>query len=133
MLAGMKNIARRALDRARAPGPRAAASGWCSRDEVIMSTAVRVELWSDERAAGAEAMAAVIDEMNRIDRLMSPYKPESELSRINRDAAAHAVPVSAELFDLIARSIDFSVLSEGAFDITFASAGHLYDYRRCRR
>jgi thiamine biosynthesis lipoprotein len=130
MLAGMKNIARRALNRTRAPDPRPAARGWCSRDEVIMGTAVRVELWSDERAAGADAMAAVMAEMDRIDRLMSPYKPESELSRINSDAAAQAVPVSAELFDLIARSIDFSVLSEGAFDITFASAGHLYDYRR---
>ena len=70
-----------------------------------------------------------MNEMHRIDHLMSPYKPESELSRINRDAAHQAVPVCAEMFNLIARSIWFSQLSSGAFDITYASAGHLYDYR----
>ena len=95
-----------------------------------MGTSVSVELWSDDRADGESAIAAVMDEMHRIDRLMSPYKPESELSRINRDAARHAVPVCAEMFNIVARSIDFSELSDGAFDITYASAGHLYDYRQ---
>jgi thiamine biosynthesis lipoprotein len=69
-------------------------------------------------------------EMHRIDALMSPFKESSELSRINRDAAHAPVAVCAELFGLIARSIAFSELSGGAFDITYASAGHLYDYRR---
>ncbi|HYA59059.1 MAG TPA: FAD:protein FMN transferase, partial [Burkholderiaceae bacterium] len=64
------------------------------------------------------------------DETMSPYKPESELSRINRDAANSPVSVSQEMFDLLSRSLDFSRLSDGAFDITFASAGHLYDYRQ---
>jgi thiamine biosynthesis lipoprotein len=61
---------------------------------------------------------------------MSHYKDSSELSRVNRDAARQPVQVSAELFDLFARSIAFSKLSDGAFDITYASAGHLYDYRK---
>ena len=94
-----------------------------------MGTSVSVELWSDDATAGEMAIAAVMEEMHRIDRLMSPYKPESELSRINRDAALQPVPVCAEMFDIIARSIDFSEFSNGAFDITYASAGHLYDYR----
>lgn len=55
---------------------------------------------------------------------------ESELSRINREAAATAVSVSDEMFTLLARSIEFSDLSGGAFDITYASVGHLYDYRK---
>jgi thiamine biosynthesis lipoprotein len=75
-------------------------------------------------------MASVIEQMHHVDRTMSPYKPESELSRINRHAGAGPVAVSRELFDLIERSIAFSRLSDGAFDITFASAGHLYDYRQ---
>ena len=103
---------------------------WCSRDESIMGTAIHVELWSDDRTAASAAIDAVMQEMHRIDALMSPYKESSELSRINRDAARQPVAVCAELFELLARSVRFSELSDGAFDITYASAGHLYDYRR---
>ncbi|HJX17641.1 MAG TPA: FAD:protein FMN transferase [Acidiferrobacterales bacterium] len=102
---------------------------WYSREEAIMGTAVRVELWHDDATAARVAMSAVMDEMHRIDALMSPYKPDSELSRINREAAQKPVVISREMFDLIARSIEFSKLSGGAFDITFSSVGYLYDYR----
>ena len=70
-----------------------------------------------------------MDEMHRIDASMSPFKPDSELSRINREAAHKSVAISQEMFDLIMRSLEFSKLSEGAFDITFSSVGYLYDYR----
>ena len=103
---------------------------WLSRDEAIMGTAIRVELWSDDKASGEAAIDAVMEEMHRIDREMSPFKPESELSRINREAADHPVPISAEMFDILSRSIEFSKLSGGAFDITFSSVGYMYDYRR---
>ena len=102
---------------------------WMSREEAIMGTAIRVELWHEDRALGEAALEAVMEEMHRIDRAMSPFKPESELSRLNREAAKAPVPVSEEMFDLVARSIEFSKLSEGAFDITFASVGCLFDYR----
>lgn len=95
-----------------------------------MGTAIHAEVWSDEPAAGEAAMAAVMQEMHRIDHAMSPHKAASELSRINRDAARHAVPISSEMFHLIERAIRFSKLSDGAFDITYASVGHLYDYRQ---
>jgi len=102
---------------------------WYSREEAIMGTAVRVELWHDDAAAARAAMSAVMDEMHRIDASMSPYKPGSELSRINREAAHKPVTISQEMFDLLTRSIEFSKLSGGAFDITFSSVGYLYDYR----
>lgn len=103
---------------------------WLTGEEAIMGTAIRVELWSEDKTAGEAAIAAVMAEMHRIDRQMSPYKPESELSRINREAAEHPVPISQEMFDILSRSIKFSELSGGAFDITFSSVGYLYDYRR---
>jgi FAD:protein FMN transferase len=117
--------------RAAGPVPAAvpAAARWFSRDEAIMGTAIHVELWGDDAQAGERAIDAVMAEMHRIDRLMSPYKSDSELSRINRDAGRKPVAVGAELFALIERSLHFSRLSDGAFDITFASVGHLYDYR----
>jgi thiamine biosynthesis lipoprotein len=60
---------------------------------------------------------------------MSPYKPDSELSRVNREAFATPVPVSHEMFTLLQRAAHFSELSDGAFDITYAAVGQLYDYR----
>jgi len=104
--------------------------GWLRREEAIMGTAITVELWADDARSGAAACAAVMDEMHRIDRQMSPYRSSSELSRINREAAHHAVALSEEMFTLVARAIEFSRLSRGAFDISYAAVGQLYDYRR---
>ena len=94
-----------------------------------MGTAIRVELWSEQAERAEDALAAVMAQMHGVDHAMSPHKPESELSRINRDAARGAVAVGAELFSLLQRAQEFSRRTDGAFDITFASAGHLYDYR----
>jgi thiamine biosynthesis lipoprotein len=105
---------------------------WHDRTEAIMGTEIRVELWTDDDADPAVAtgaIEAVMAEMRRIDRDMSPFKPESELSKVNAHAASEAVPISRELFDLIKRSLWFSRETGGAFDITFSSVGYLYDYR----
>jgi thiamine biosynthesis lipoprotein len=63
---------------------------------------------------------------------MSTHKPESQLSRVNREAATGPVKVDAELARLVARALEFSEMSGGAFDITYASVGYLYDYRTGR-
>ena len=126
----LRHTAQRAFDFATRRTMHAVPSdGWHVREEAIMGTAVRVELHAEDSAAGESATAAVMREMHRIDAAMSPHKTLSELSRINREAGRRAVPLSDEMFRLIARAIDFSDLSDGAFDITFASVGSLYDYR----
>jgi thiamine biosynthesis lipoprotein len=51
------------------------------------------------------------------------------LCRINREAARRPVPLSDEMFHLIQRALDFSRLTGGAFDISYAAVGQLYDYR----
>jgi hypothetical protein len=70
--------------------------------------------------AGASAIEAVMAEMHRIDHAMSPHKPDSELLRINREAATGPLPVSAEMAQLLSRADEFAQLSGGAFDITWA-------------
>ena len=107
-----------------------AQAGWHERTEAIMGTRVTVELFHEDPARAEAAIDAVMAEMRRIDALMSHYKPESQLSQINARAAQESVKVDRELFDLLTASIHFSELTEGAFDITYASVGHLYDYRR---
>ena len=112
--------------------PAAARAEWHEREAAIMGTRIAVEIWHEDAVQAEAAIDAVITEMHRIDALMSHYKPESQLSRINREAATAPVKVDAELAGLIARALEFSELSGGAFDITYASVGYLYDYREHR-
>jgi FAD:protein FMN transferase len=107
-----------------------ASAVWIERSAAIMGTRIAVELWHDEVPQGEAAIDAVMAEMHRIDRLMSHYKPDSQLSRINTHASQAPVVVDRELFDLIAQSLRFSEITEGAFDISYASVGYLYDYRK---
>jgi thiamine biosynthesis lipoprotein len=102
---------------------------WLYREEAIMGTRCAVELWSEDRTAGDAAIDAVFAEMRRIDAAMSTYKPDSEISRVNAQAAKGPVVVSKELFDLVETANQYSKLSNGVFDITYASVGYLYDYR----
>ena len=113
--------------------PAVASADWARRNEAIMGTAIYVELWHPDQQAGERAIDAVIDEMHRIDRLMSTYKPDSEISRVNDLAATEPVPVSDELKNLILESLALSELTGGAFDITYASVGHHYDFRKRQR
>ena len=105
-----------------------ARADWMERTEAIMGTRCYVELWADDPVKGNDAIDAVMEELRRIDNLMSHYKPESQLSQINKDANERPVAVDKELFDLIKLSTHYSQITEGAFDITYASVGYLYDY-----
>jgi len=103
---------------------------WHNRTDAIMGTRIYVELWHEDAARAQRLMQQVMDEMHRIDELMSPYKETAQLFIVNRDAAQKPVAVTPELFDLIRVSNHYSDLSGGAFDITFASLGHQFDYRK---
>jgi thiamine biosynthesis lipoprotein len=107
---------------------------WVSHNFKVMGTQAHVEFWFDKldhRINTPEQLIVVVqNEMNRIDKAMSPYKPESELSKINNKAGSEAVLISPELFGLLHESQQISELSNGAFDITYASVGYQYDYRK---
>lgn len=99
----------------------------------LMGTRVSVELWHDDTAAGEALVERVLDEYRRVDSVMSTYRDDSAVSRVNRDAAAAPVRVSAELFGLVGRALELSEASGGAFDITYDSVGRLYDFRAGQR
>lgn len=104
-------------------------ANWYVDKQGIMGTNIQVEVWSDNALQGEQATQTVMREMERINQLMSPYIETSELSLLNQHAAVHPVVVSQELFDLIYLSVQLSEETEGAFDVTFASVGYLYNYR----
>jgi len=103
---------------------------WYQQQRDIMSTRISVELWHADAAVAAECSQQVFAEMERINALMSSYLDSSELSFINSNAAIDAVEISDELALLVERSLHFSEISKGAFDITYASIGYAYDYRK---
>lgn len=112
-----------------APAP----ADWVRRTAGIMGTEITVELYDTDDKRAEHAAQSVLDEMRRIDELMSPQIETSELYRLNRLAYSQDVTVSDELFALLERSIGVSGMTGGAFDITFASIGFYYDYRTGRR
>ena len=75
---------------------------------------------SDESVANAHIDAAV-KEISRIEQLLTTYHPSSETSLINQNAGEKPVKVNREVFDLISRSKKISVITQGAFDITYGS------------
>jgi FAD:protein FMN transferase len=96
----------------------------------IMGTRITVELWTEDKEKADRAIDAVLDEMRHIDESMSTYKPTSEVSLVNAGAADGPMHISKELFDLLVTAKEYSVITNGAFDITYASVGYLYDFRK---
>lgn len=108
-------------------------AGWYTDTAGKMGTRIEIQIWADSEQQARPLLAAGMAEFDRIESWMSTYKPDSEISKVNRLAAKEAVPVSPELFDIVQRSLQMSVLSHGAFDITFDSVGRLYDFRADKR
>jgi thiamine biosynthesis lipoprotein len=102
---------------------------WYQREEAVMGTRVAVQLWSEDAPTAQRAMDAVMAEMRRTDDLMSTYKPDSQLSQVNAHAYERPVEVDADVIDVVETALEYSRLSDGVFDITYASVGYLYDYR----
>ncbi|MGA3120595.1 MAG: FAD:protein FMN transferase [Polyangiaceae bacterium] len=71
-----------------------------------------------------EATAEIV----RLEKLMTTWDPNSEVSRINAAAGRHPVAVSQETFDVIAESLHDSEMSQGAFDITFETLHGLWKF-----
>ncbi len=109
-----------ALTPATTPAPVATPAGLHRHEatRLSMATVYAIDAWGPDEALLEAAAEAAFDEVDRIDRLMSHYRTDSPLSRINRDAALHPVPVERELFDFLAAALGYSRASSGAFDIT---------------
>jgi thiamine biosynthesis lipoprotein len=110
-----------------------AQADWFADARPMMGTEISVRLWHDDPLQGQRLVEQVFAEAKRIDLLMSTYIDDSRISDINRRAADEPVVAGDELFRLIQRSLDISVLTRGAFDITYESVGQHYDFRNRQR
>jgi FAD:protein FMN transferase len=95
----------------------------------LMGTVVNLTFIGDAEKAPRTAQV-VFGEIERIESLMSPYRPESDTYRLNRDGGAGPVVVNRETYDLIRKSVNVTTETGGCFDITFACMEHLWDYKK---
>ena len=85
---------------------------------VAMGSTYVVTAYGPYQAKLQNAVGLALEEAQRLDGLLSNYKPDSEWSRVNREAADHPVKVGPELFQLLSDCVSYSRQSEGAFDIS---------------
>jgi len=85
--------------------------------ELHMGVAARIVLYAPDDATARRAARAAYARMALLEDIMSDYRPESEVRRLAARAGA-AVPVSGDLFVVLARAVDLWRRSDGAFDPT---------------
>ena len=100
------------------------------KSEEAMGSSFSVVLYGNDRARLEAAADRALDEVHRLDRLLSNYRPDSEWSRMNRDAADRPVRLSPELYDLLAACLHYSEVSDGAFDITVGPLMRVWGFTR---
>jgi thiamine biosynthesis lipoprotein len=88
------------------------------RSAPAMGTTYTIDIYGRNTGVMQAAAEGALEEAGRIDRMLSNYRPESELTRVNEHAADQPVKISRELFDLLTTCIEYSRASQGAFDIT---------------
>jgi thiamine biosynthesis lipoprotein ApbE len=88
------------------------------RQTFVMGTRGTITIYGLSSEAADSASAAAVGEMHRIESVMSTWRNDSEISRLNRNSLGMPVKVSAELFHLLEEAVRFSELTGGGFDVT---------------
>ncbi|WP_338115968.1 FAD:protein FMN transferase [Paenibacillus monticola] len=76
-----------------------------------------------------EALRAVNGEAIRLESILSHFKPESEISRINRSAGINCEELSLDTYELLSCAAEFASFSHGSFDVTVGPLVNLWDYK----
>jgi FAD:protein FMN transferase len=113
----------------------AAGAGGCGQrtveyqaTEMHLGTAVEIAARGPDRDKLEAAVGGAFAEIARLEAMMSATRDDSELAAVNRGAGGAAVPVSAELFEVIARSLEASKESGGAFDATVGALRGVWSF-----
>ena len=86
----------------------------------VMGTVLEITLVAPDETLGREVLAALFDLASALDAMLSVYVPQSEVSQLNATAGAEPRRLSPELARLLARSVEYSALTGGSFDVTVA-------------
>jgi len=98
------------------------------RHMTIMACIFDITVIAENQKKADHYIDMAVEEMQRIERLISSWDPNSQTSAINRNAGIKAVQVDQELFELIDRSISISKVMDGAFDISYGSMDNIWKF-----
>jgi thiamine biosynthesis lipoprotein len=93
---------------------------------LVMGTFAHLKVIAKDKETAERCVEAAFAELKKVDELMSDYKSESQISRVNRDAFKRTVKIDGSTFHVLQKSVEFSRLSGGAFDITIAPLAELW-------
>ena len=93
----------------------------------VMGTFARIVVVAQSSAKAKRCIDIGFEQLSTIENLMSCHKDDSQISQVNRDAYKNPVEVTEPLFEVLQKSIEFSRLSDGAFDITVGPLVDLYN------
>ncbi|RRJ93188.1 FAD:protein FMN transferase [Paenimyroides tangerinum] len=93
-----------------------------------MGSSFDVSIVAENEALAENYIQQVFEEVIRIDLLISDWKPNSQISEVNKNAGIKPVKVDKEVFDLTKRALQFSEITNGAFDITVASMDKIWSF-----
>ena len=98
------------------------------RDTVLMGSRFKITLVDVDSISVEKNINKAIDEMIRIENLISDWKPTSQISQVNQNAGIKPIKVDQEVFELTERAIEYSKISNGAFDISFAAMDKIWKF-----
>ena len=99
-------------------------------ERALMSTVYQVSVVSDDEVAARAAMNEALDEIARLETVLSEWQDDSEVSRVNRAAGREPVAVGPETFAVIDAGLRVSRDTGGAFDLTWAALRGMYLFQR---
>ena len=94
----------------------------------LMGTRFDISVIAKDSTKAKQHINLAINEITRIEKLISSWDKDSQTSLINKNAGINPVKVDKELFDLIKRSLKISKLTDGAFDISYASMDKIWKF-----
>ncbi len=94
-----------------------------------MGTIVMITVADRDEAVAVPAMNEVFAEIDRLERLLSEWNDQSEISKINQNAGKVPVHVSAETLLVVKTGIEISRWSDGAFDLSWAALRGMYKFQ----
>ncbi|MCT4622552.1 MAG: FAD:protein FMN transferase [Schleiferiaceae bacterium] len=100
------------------------------KDTLFMGSAFVFKAVSENKEHAGVVIEKAMAEVNRIEKLISSWDENSQTYAINDNAGIRPVKVDYELFNLIRRSIKVSTLTNGYFDISFASIDKVWDFKK---
>lgn len=98
------------------------------RTTLLMGSRFDISIVAADSATAVQSIDEVVAEISRIEYLISDWKPETQISKVNQNAGIKPVVVDREVFLLAQRAINLSKLTEGAFDISFASMDKVWKF-----